>query len=280
MKEGMTLKIPEYSVKMVIRYNNHHISNLSSQLAFDIMFSMVPFLILLLSLVGFINVNPESVLEFFTRMLPEQLYELVSTLTMQLLQTKNGNLLSVSLIFSLYTASRAFRAIRYGLNRAYNEEEDKNFIKVIISSIIFMVVIILLILFTLAVLVFGEMIGNILIKWLGLSPRIFDYIKYLRYPIGIVGMIVVFSGIYKIIPSRKVKIMEALPGAIFTSVVWTVSSMGFAYYVNNFGRYSDLYGSIGVIIILMVWLKLTSITILLGGELNAIIMEDMKYRLK
>ena len=67
------MKIPEYSVKMVIRYNNHHISNLSSQLAFDIMFSMVPLLILLLSLVGFINVNPASVLESFRTMIPEQL---------------------------------------------------------------------------------------------------------------------------------------------------------------------------------------------------------------
>lgn len=271
------MKIPEYSVKMVIRYNNHHISNLSSQLAFDIMFSMVPFLILLLSLVGFINVNPASVLESFRTMIPEQLYELVSTLTMQLLQTRNGNLLSVSLIFSLYTASRAFRAIRYGLNRAYNEEEDKNFIKVIFSSIIFMFVIIILILFTLAVLVFGEKIGTMLIKWLDLSPLIFNYVNYLRYPIGIVGMIVVFTVIYKLIPSRRVRIMDALPGAIFTSVVWTVASMGFAYYVNNFGRYSDLYGSIGVIIILMIWLKLTSTTILLGGELNAIIMQNNEY---
>lgn len=274
------MKIPEYSVKMVIRYKNHHISNLSSQLAFDIMFSMVPFLILLLSLVGFINVNPASVLESFRNMIPAQLYELVSTLTMQLLQTRNGNLLSVSLIFSLYTASRAFRAIRYGLNRAYNEEEDKNFIKIIISSIIFMFVIILLILFTLAVLVFGEKIGTTLIKWLELSPVIFDYVNYLRYPIGIVGMIVVFTVIYKLIPSRKIKIMNALPGAVFTSIVWTVSSMGFAYYVNNFGRYSDLYGSIGVIIILMVWLKLTSTTILLGGELNAIIMQDNEFEFR
>lgn len=271
------MKIPEYSVKMVIRYNHHHISNLSSQLAFDIMFSMFPFLILLLTLVGFINVNPTSVLESFSTLLPQQLYQLVSTLTMQLLQTRNGNLLSVSLIFSLYTASRAFRAIRYGLNRAYNEEEDKNFIKVIFSSILFMFIIILLIIFTLGVLVFGEMIGKALVKWLELSPIIFDYVKYLRYPIGLVGMIFIFSVIYKIIPSSKIKSREALPGAIFTSVVWTISSMGFAYYVNNFGRYSDLYGSIGVIIILMVWLKLTSTTILLGGELNALIKEDKDY---
>ena len=271
------MKIPEYGVKMVIRYNNHHISNLSSQLAFDIMFSMFPFLILLLTLVGFVNVNPATVLESFSTLLPEQLYQLVSTLTIQLLQTRNGNLLSFSLIFSLYTASRAFRAIRYGLNRAYNEEEDKNFIKVIIFSILFMFIIILLIIFTLGVLVFGEMIGRALIKWLDLNPAIFNYVKYLRYPIGIIGMILVFSVIYKIIPSRKISWIDALPGAVFTSVLWMISSMGFSFYVNNFGRYSDLYGSIGVIIILMVWLKITSTTILLGGELNALIMYDKEF---
>lgn len=271
------MKIPEYGVKMVIRYNNHHISNLSSQLAFDIMFSMFPFLILLLTLVGFVNVNPATVLESFSTLLPEQLYQLVSTLTIQLLQTRNGNLLSFSLIFSLYTASRAFRAIRYGLNRAYNEEEDKSFIKVIIFSILFMFIIILLIIFTLGVLVFGETIGRALIKWLDLSPVIFNYVKYLRYPIGITGMILVFSVIYKIIPSRKISLMDALPGAVFTSVLWMISSMGFSFYVNNFGRYSDLYGSIGVIIILMVWLKITSTTILLGGELNALIMYDKEF---
>ncbi len=273
------MKLPEYSVKMIIRYNNHHISNLASQLAFDIMFSMCPFLILLLTLVGFINVNPTSVLESFRTLLPEQLYELVSTLTMQLLQTRNSNLLSFSLIFSLYTASRAFRAIRYGLNRAYNEDEDKNFIKVIISSMVFMFIIIILIIFTLGVLVFGEMIGKALIELLNINPLIFNYVRYLRYPIGLVGMVLVFSVIYKIIPSRKIGWMEALPGAIFTSLAWIVASMGFAFYVNHFGRYSDLYGSIGVIIILMVWLKLTSTTILLGGEFNALLMQDKDYKL-
>lgn len=273
------MKLPEYSVKMAIRYNNHHISNLSSQLAFDIMFSMFPFLILLLTLVGFINVDPVRVLESFSTLLPEQLYQLVSTLTMQLLQTRNGNLLSLSLIFSLYTASRAFRAIRYGLNRAYNEDEDKNFIKVIISSIFFMFIIIVLIMFTLGVLVFGEMIGKALIEFLNINYLILNYVRYLRYPIGLIGMILVFSVIYRIIPSRKIQWIEAFPGAIFTSLVWTVSSMGFAFYVNNFGRYSDVYGSIGVIIILMVWLKLTSTTILLGGEFNALLMQDKEYKL-
>ncbi|HAK41918.1 MAG TPA: YihY/virulence factor BrkB family protein, partial [Clostridium sp.] len=125
--------------------------------------------------------------------MPEELYELVSTLALQLLQTRNGNLLSFSLMFSLYTASRAFRAVRYGLNRAYNEDEDMNMIKVVILSVLFMMVISFMIIFVLAFLVFGEMISLALVEWLNLDIKLFYFIRYLRYPIGLAGMIVVFS---------------------------------------------------------------------------------------
>ena len=273
------MRITEYIVKMILRYKNHHISSLASQLAFDMLFSFFPFLILLLTLVGFINVNPREVIGSLETIMPEQLYELVSTLALQLLQTRNGNLLSFSLVFSLYSASRAFRAVRYGLNRAYNEEEDKNIIKVAILSVLFMVVISFMIIFVLAFLVFGEMISLMLVEWLNLDIKLFYFVRYLRYPIGLSGMVVVFSAIYKIIPSRRIKWREAFPGAVFTSIVWIILSMGFAFYVNNFGKYTDIYGSIGVVIVMMIWLQITSTTILLGGELNALLMYDKKHSL-
>lgn len=273
------MRITEYIVKMALRYKNHHISSLASQLAFDMLFSFFPFLILLLTLVGFINVDPIEVISSLQTIMPEQLYELVSTLALQLLQTRNGNLLSFSLVFSLYTASRAFRAVRYGLNRAYNEDEDKNKIKVVILSVLFMIVISLMIIFVLAFLVFGEMISLTLVEWLDLDIKLFYFIRYLRYPIGLAGMIVVFSAVYKLIPSRRIKWREAFPGAVFTSIVWIILSMGFAFYVNNFGRYTDIYGSIGVVIVMMIWLQITSTTILLGGELNALLMYDKEHDL-
>ncbi|HAK43847.1 MAG TPA: YihY/virulence factor BrkB family protein, partial [Clostridium sp.] len=74
-------------------------------------------------------------------------------------------------------------------------------------------------------------------------------------------MIVVFSAVYKLIPSRRIKWREAFPGAVFTSIVWIILSMGFAFYVNNFGKYTDIYGSIGVVIVMMIWLQITSNTI-------------------
>ncbi len=175
------MKITENTVKMALRYKNHHISSLASQLAFDMLFSFFPFLILVLTLVGFINVDPKEVIGSLQNIMPEQLYTLVSTLALQLLQTRNGNLLSFSLMFSLYTASRAFRAIRYGLNRAYNEEEDKNKIKLIVLSVLFMIVTSFMIIFILGFLVFGEMISLELVQWLDLDIKLFYFIRYLRY---------------------------------------------------------------------------------------------------
>ncbi len=272
------MKLTEYIVKMALRYKNHNISALASQLAFDMLFSFLPFLMLILTLVGFINVDPVEVLMSLETLMPKELYYLVSSIALQLLQTRNSNLLSFSLIFSMYTASRAFRAIRYGLNKAFEQDEADNRISVIITSIIFMIVISLLIIFILAFLVFGKMIGDALVKWIGLDVKIIYYIGYIRYPIVLIGMIIVFSGIYRLIPSRKLRWIEVLPGAIFTSISWIILSMGFAFYVNNFGRYSDVYGSIGVIIILMIWLQITSNTILLGGELNATIAYDKELK--
>ncbi|WP_346914949.1 YihY/virulence factor BrkB family protein [Clostridium sp.] len=271
------MKITEYIVKMALRYKNHHISSLASQLAFDMLFSFFPFLILLLTLVGFVNVDPREVISGLQTIMPEELYELVSTLALQLLQTRNGNLLSFSLMFSLYTASRAFRAVRYGLNRAYNEDEDKNKIKVVILSVLFMIAISFMIIFVLGFLVFGEMISRELVQWLDLDIKLFYFIRYLRYPIGLAGMIIVFSAVYKLIPSRRIKWRETFPGAVFTSIVWIILSMGFAFYVNNFGKYTDIYGSIGVVIVMMIWLQITSTTILLGGELNALLMYDREH---
>lgn len=272
------MKLTQYVIKMILRYKHHNISALASQMAFDLVFAFFPFLIFLLTIVGFINVNPKDVLVLLETLMPSELYNSVSTLVLQLLQTRNSNLLSFSLIFTLYTASRGFRAIMYGLNEAYEQKETRNYIKVIIISIISMIGVSLVIVFLLFFLVFGEMISTALINWFALDHIIIRYIEFIRYPVGLFGMIFIFSALYYYIPCKRIKWFEALPGAIFTSLLWTILSMLFAYYVNNYGNYSAVYGSIGAIIVLMLWLQITSTTILLGGELNALLAHDRELK--
>jgi membrane protein len=88
-------------------------------------------------------------------------------------------------------------------------------------------------------------------------------------------MILIFSLMYRFIPSirngRKINLKHAIPGAVFTTLGWIVTSSIFSYYVNNFGNYSKTYGSLGGIVILLIWLYLSSIIIILGGEINATI---------
>jgi membrane protein len=274
------MRLTQYIIKIILRYKHHNIGALASQMAFDLVFAFFPFLIFLLTMVGFINVDPTDVLIALESLMPSDLYNSVSTLALQLFQTRNTNLLSLSLIFTLYTASRGFRAIMYGLNEAYEEKETRGFFKVIIISIIFMIGVSLIVVFLLLFLVFGEMLGQSLIKWFGLDNQIVNYIAYIRYPVGFVGMIVVFSGLYYFIPCKRLKVTEVLPGAIFTSILWTGLSILFAYYVNNYGNYTVIYGSIGFIIVLMLWLQITSTTILLGGELNALLAHDRELKFK
>lgn len=268
------MSITDYILKMIARYKQHNVSALASQLAYDLLLSFFPFLIFLLSLLGHSFLNANEVLTALQVVMPHEVYMLVANTVRNVLQTRNSKLLSVSLVFTLYTASRGFRAITYGLNRAYEQRKKRNYFNLIIASIIMMISFVGLIMFILAFLVFGEAISNGLQKWLGLKWILFDYIHLLRYPVALFSMIFVLAAMYRFIPDRRSTWREVLPGAIFATVGWLVSSFAFSFYVSNFSKYSSLYGTIGVIIVLMLWLYLTSIIILLGGELNAILIQE------
>ena len=268
------MSITDYILKMIARYKQHNVSALASQLAYDLLLSFFPFLIFLLSLLGHSFLNANEVLTALQVVMPHEVYMLVANTVRNVLQTRNSKLLSASLVFTLYTASRGFRAITYGLNRAYEQRKKRNYFNLIIASIIMMISFVGLIMFILAFLVFGEAISNGLQKWLGLKWILFDYIHLLRYPVALFSMIFVLAAMYRFIPDRRSTWREVLPGAIFATVGWLVSSFAFSFYVSNFSKYSSLYGTIGVIIVLMLWLYLTSIIILLGGELNAILIQE------
>jgi len=87
----------------------------------------------------------------------------------------------------------------------------------------------------------------------------------------LIVMILVFTAVYRYTPSKRLNWHETIPGAIFTTAGWTLVSIGFSYYVNNFGSYSKIYGSIGAVIALMSWLFISSVIVLIGGEINATI---------
>jgi membrane protein len=121
--------------------------------------------------------------------------------------------------------------------------------------------------------VFGKQIGLFLFSQFGYSEQFMAIWNGIRWAISPLILFIVFVGLYYFAPSKKIRCLSAIPGAVFATVGWVLASLAFSFYVGSFGNYSATYGSIGGIIVLMIWFYLTGIIIMIGGEINALATE-------
>lgn len=187
------------------------------------------------------------------------------------MDTRRSSLLSISLIFTMLAASGGFAAIIKGLNKAYNFEENRGFIKVKIISILYTLGLAIMVLASVILLLFGHVLWLMLIRYAGVSSDGQLLWDVVRYAFAFLAMIFGFAILYRYTPAKRLSWKSVMPGSIFTAFSWNVVSIFFSLYINNFNSYSRVYGSIGAIIMLMTWLLLVSVLIMLGGEINAVI---------
>lgn len=270
-KNSNNKSIIDIFLYLIIKVKRDDIFALASQLAYYLVLSFFPFLVFLVTLIGFIKLNSNEVLDGLQRILPTAVFELTSTTIEEIITSQHTGLLGVSVILTIWSASSAFRAVTKGVNKAYNIQENRSFIKRAMIGMVSVVALALAIISTLVMLVFGGLIGQFLNKYLPFA-YVIDFIwNILRYAIVIVMMILIFAMIYKITPAKRIKFKNVLPGAIVSTIGWLVVSLGFSFYVNNFSHYSRFYGSIWTVFVLMIWLFITSIVFIFGVELNSIL---------
>ena len=257
--------------QLVSRAIDDDITALAAQLAYDLLLSFFPFLLLLLTMVGYSQLQSKEVLVYLRQIMPKSAFDLIYTTVIDVVDSRNGNLLSISIIGIIWSGSSGFRAIIKGLNKAYDEEETRPYLQILAISILFMVGLAIVIIAAVALVVFGQMLGGAIAVRLHLSSSFILNWDIIRYLVTLGGMVFVFAALYHFTPCRRLTFREVIPGAIFSTLGWLISSLGFAYYVNNFNNYSSIYGGIGAVIVLMLWLYITSIIILLGGEVNALL---------
>lgn len=276
-KNSNNKSIIDIFLYLIIKVKRDDIFALASQLAYYLVLSFFPFLVFLVTLIGFIKLNSNEVLDGLQRMLPTAVFELTSTTIEEIITSQHTGLLGVSVILTIWSASSAFRAVTKGVNKAYNIQENRSFIKRAMIGMISVIALALAIISTLVMLVFGGLIGQFLNKYLPFA-YVVDFIwNILRYAIVIIMMILIFAMIYKLTPAKRIKFKNVLPGAIVSTIGWLVVSLGFSFYVNNFSHYSRFYGSIWTVFVLMIWLFITSIVFIFGVELNSIL-EKSKRR--
>ncbi|OPF51040.1 ribonuclease BN [Clostridium baratii] len=270
-RKGNTKSVIDTFLYLFIKVKRDDIFALASQLAYYLILSFFPFLIFLITLIGFSNLNNTEVLEGLQSILPTAVFELTSSTISEVINSQNTGILGISGVLAIWAAASAFRAVIKGVNKAYDVDEDRSFIKRTIIGMISVIALALTIMCTLAMLVFGDLIGEFLNRFLPFEHLINFIWNILRYAIIIAMMIVVFAMIYKVAPAKRIKFRSVLPGAIITTIGWLIASLAFSYYVNNFSNYSRLYGSLWAVFVLMTWLFMTSIVFILGVEINSVL---------
>ena len=266
-----TVKNVSYFFK---RTDEDHIGEYTAQCAYYTFLSFIPFIILLLSLIKYLNIETDKLVQIFTAILPNIMKNSVIDI-IQEMYSKSFETLSISAIFMLWSASKSFYALNKGLSAIYNKEQkDENYIFLRLKALAGAILTLGLIVIILIFIVFGNTLEQgIRENYHGLS-KILEFIINARIIISIVGLFIVFLFMYKVSQNKRGKKLRSCAiGALFVAVSWYLISFFFSIYVDIFTNFSIIYGSLATITLIMMWLYTIIYVIFLGAEIN-IMLED------
>lgn len=255
------------------RFNDDDVTGLSAQLAYFFLLSLFPLLIFMVTLLGYVRLDFQDVMNFLATYIPNDLISLIENNMEQVVNQRNGGLLSIGIIGTLWSASNGINAIVRAFNSAYNVEEDRSFIVSRLIAIVLLIAMLIIIIVAFLLPIFGHMIGVYIFSLFGVTDGFLQIWDMLRWVISSVIFFIVFLALYKLAPNKRIYFKDAIFGAIFATIGWQVTSLGFSFYVNEMGNFSTAYGGLGGVIVLMIWFFITGVIIITGGEINALLAE-------
>jgi membrane protein len=263
-------------IKILIkRFIDDDVMGLAAQLAFFFLLSLFPFLLFTMTMLSYLPISVDDVLNIVSKYAPGEAMKIVETNLRSILDVHRGGLLSVGIIVTIWSASNGINAVINALNRAYDVKESRPYLLARLMAIILTIAMIVVIIIALLLPVFGETIGLFVFSHFGLSTTFLTVWNAIRWLLSFLVIITVFACLYYFAPNKRLPFNEVLIGAFVATLGWQVVSLAFSYYVTNFGNFTAMYGSIGGIIILMFWFYLSAMILIFGGILNATI-----YKLK
>ncbi|HIV68606.1 MAG TPA: YihY/virulence factor BrkB family protein [Candidatus Butyricicoccus stercorigallinarum] len=276
------LKIKDVVVQLVRSYFSNNLAKASAELSYYLLFSIFPLLLIVASLLSLTRV-PQATLLHLLSLLPGDIQRIVSPI----LARNSGNLSSAELIWrmagfialGIYFLSRTMSSIMHNVNRIYNIPNRRGGIGQFLFEILTAAGFICAIVCSFILLVLGRSINALITKYIEIPQQLTWLMNIWRYGRSVIAIGVMFLFLVLLcylVPNCIMKIRDALPGAVFTLVVWVVCTMVFTFYIDNISRYNALYGSLSAIMVLMLWLYMTGIILFLGFELNFILMKKRR----
>lgn len=266
----MKIKSKISSIQLILdNMEKDHISESSAQCAYYIILSFIPFVILLLTLIQYTNIEQQQLYDIISKIIPSSMNEIVLGIVREV-YSKSVGTVSISLIFTLIAADKGLFALSKGLHLVYNYSGHKRkpmiYLKLI--SILKTAIFIVLIAIGAVLLVFGTSIISTVQEKFGLLENYTIISQILTQIVYLFVTFIIFLCAYKFIPGYKITFKSQIPGAIFSSIALIVISFVFSVYLDIFKGFSTTYGSLTALMLIMMWTYACFYVIFLGAEIN------------
>jgi membrane protein len=259
--------------RVIRRINEDEVFGRAAQLSYYFLLALFPLLLVLINILGYVAQRGTEfrakLISYLGAIMPTSAVTLVSGTLDEISAASGTGKISLGLLAALWAASNGMGAISQTLNTAYNVRETRPWWAVRLVSVLLTIALAILIIAALAIVLYGGAIGSALGNRYGFSSVFTVIWNILQWPIALGFVLLTFNLIYNFAPDLKSKQRRWFsPGAFVGVALWLLISFGFRVYLRYFDSYSLTYGSLGAVIILMLWFYLTGVAILIGGEVN------------
>jgi membrane protein len=268
----------DFFSRLYEKFNDDDVTGNAAQVAFYFSFALFPLLLLLLAIFGLVLNNAEELrtelFAYLQQVMPVSAFDLVRSTLTEVADNTSGGKLTIGILITLWSASTGIDNLRGALNEVYNLKETRSWWKTKLLAVLLTLGIGILVAVTMSFLFYGEQLIAYVLPIE--STVILNLLEWLTV-LG--ALLLIFALVYNFTPNHQPFEWKWItPGAVVGLVSWLLVSIIFQVYLNYFNSYSKTYGSLGAVIILLLWLYLTALVILLGGAINAILDEKSGVR--
>ncbi len=254
----------------------------ASALAFNFFLALFPSIIVIFTLIPFVPIEgfQEQLFTSISDILPPHTFEATKSILDDIINHQHGSLLSLTFILTFYFSTNGVNTMITCFNATYHLKDKRSWIQLKVLSIVLTFVLALLFILTITLQIFSLEFLHSLIDEQYLELYVIELINYSKWLIFVLLLFVSISILYYYGPADKSGWRFLSAGSITATTLSVITSLGFSYYVNNFAQYNQLYGSIGTLLVILLWMYFNSIILLLGFELNASIISAKEKQLK
>ena len=274
----MLFKMIRYIRGFLGEMREHHVSAYAAQAAYFVMLSFIPFILLLLTLLQYTALTKSDLYVVAQAILPDTLDRFVIGIIDEV-YNRGALTISVSAVVATWSAGKAFLSLMRGMNVIYHVEEHRNYVVLRLRAAVYTLLFVIAIILSLVLLVFGNSIHQIILAYVPILGVITGAIIGLKNIIALGVFASFFVVLFRFVPNRKATLLSQVPGALFAAIGWYVFSTGFSMYVDISHSFSNMYGSLTTIILVLLWLYFCMYIMLIGAENNSYF-EDQFYYLR